>query len=130
MTKAWGTGYSGDAKARFPNGDLHPVFIMVQRDPVIPEDGDLTTKGYDQDEDYEGWWGYLRYVPNRDQPPLHEIESNGFLIIEPEERLPPEPRRGWPGNSLIVDLVMPRPSNRGFETLIREHVEAAASDED
>lgn len=30
----------------------------------------------------------------------------------------------------LWDMVMPRPSNRGFETLIREHVEEAASDED
>ena len=95
MTKAWGTGYSGDAKARFPNGDLHPVFIMVQRDPVIPEDGDLTTKGYDQDEDYEGGRGTFGMFLTTTSPRSTRSSRTAFSLLSLRSASLLT-RRGWP----------------------------------
>ena len=116
--------------ARFPNAsDLRRVFIMMQRYPVLPENG-LTTTSYEDNQDYEAWWGYLRYDPDGDQPQVNETEPNGVLTIEREERQPLQPLHGWPGNPLSVDVVMSRSLNRGFEALVQEHVGADAGDEE
>ena len=101
---------------------------MMQRFPVLPENG-LTTASSEDDLDYEEWRGYLRYDPDGDQPQINETEPNGVLTIEQEERQPLQPRHGWPGNPLSVDVLMSRSFNRGFEALVEEHVGADPDDE-
>ena len=120
-----GTGYSGEATARFPGKTgLRRVFVILHRYPVIPEDGDLSATDYGRDENYQEWWGYLRYDAEGNGPPINEPQPGDVLIIEPDERLPLYPRSGWPGGPLPVEVISPHPRDEGFETLVSEYAEA------
>ena len=98
---------------------------MLLRYPRIPETGNLEDGDYSTDEGYEDWWGYLRCEPQDDDPPMDGPDYDEPLTVEPDERLPLQPNRGWPGKPLSIEVIHSRRLGRGFEALVREHLGSA-----
>lgn len=46
------------------------------------------------------------------------------LTFEPDERVPLQPYRGWPGRPLRLEVIFGRRRGRGFEALVREYLES------
>ena len=96
---------------------------MLQRYPKIPESGDFADGDYSTDQGYEDWWGYLRYEPGDDDPPMDAPEYGEPFTVEPDERVPLQPTRGWPGRPIRLEVIFTSRRGRGFEALVREYLE-------
>lgn len=96
---------------------------MLHRYPKIPESGDLADGDYSTNDGYEDWWGYVRCEPGDDDASVDAPDCDESLTVEPDERVPLQPNRGWPGEPLHIELIHAHEGGRGFEALVREQFE-------